>query len=166
MDVFDTILDLAGLDAELVAPPGTATDSRSFAACVNNPGLPVMGLHQCNYTELGPEVGGLFAIRDSRDKRVIGNEPIDPIGDSVLNPGGGGRTGMGGSSFGDGMDSREELYDLILDPLETTNLLDNPANKSLEIAAALREKREALLDSPIETRSIGGGGSAWKGGFG
>jgi arylsulfatase A-like enzyme len=48
VDVFATLLDLAGLDASVI-PAGAASDSRSFAPYVSNPNAAV--IHTCQFSE-------------------------------------------------------------------------------------------------------------------
>ena len=48
VDVFTTLLDLAGLNASVI-PDGAATDSRSFAPYVTNPNATIV--HTCQFTE-------------------------------------------------------------------------------------------------------------------
>ena len=93
VDLFGTILDLAGIDVAATIPPGTTVDSHSFLSMVEQDKVESRDV----YAEL---FGGNFG--DNTTGRVLRNDRFKLI------------------QFTDGS---EEFYDLESDPYEGTNLL-------------------------------------------
>lgn len=67
VDVFTTVLDLAGQDASVV-PDGAATDSRSFAPYVVDPAADV--IHTCQFTERFPLPGSRPSNNDGKTVKL------------------------------------------------------------------------------------------------
>lgn len=120
VDIFKTLLDLAGLDASVI-PTGAATDSRSFAPYVTDPIAP--NIHTCQFTEQFVEPGSTPGNNDGK---------IVKLGDWKL------------IRFDDGT---ENLYNL---PNENTNLADGSFTPTQQANYdALNSKLDAILASPL-----------------
>lgn len=120
VDVFKTLLDLAGLDASVI-PAGAATDSRSFAPYVTDPIAP--NIHTCQFTEQFVQPGATPGNNDGKTVK---------LGDWKL------------IRFDDGTES---LYNL---PNENTDLTDGSLNPTEQANYdALNSKLDAILASPI-----------------
>ena len=120
VDVFTSLLDLAGLDASVI-PTGAATDSRSFASYVTDPNA--TGLHPCQFSER-------FAAPNSTPHRNDGKTVR--LGDWKL------------IRFDNG---NEGLFNL---PNENTDLADGSLTPVQQANYdMLNEKMDAILAGPL-----------------
>jgi len=67
VDLFATLLDMAGLDASVI-PDGAATDSLSFAACLADPNASIA--RTCQFTETFPNPGAMPGRSDGKTVRL------------------------------------------------------------------------------------------------
>ena len=67
VDLFATLLDMAGLDASLI-PDGAATDSLSFAACLTDPNASIA--RTCQFTETFANPGATPGRSDGKTVRL------------------------------------------------------------------------------------------------
>lgn len=168
VDLFATVVELAGAAEALglagaasqggtVAPPtvdasvasGPRVDGISLVPYLVDPARP--SLRETVFTEwffpngLGPPAEVRRAVRDRRYKYVFNDPPnpgqVPPLG--------------GGDQVG-----REGLYDLVRDPLEAVNLLDQPALEPEEAAALVRLRRRLGTTLEGSSGGVGAPGSA------
>jgi len=121
VDIFDTVLEFAGVDAATAIPVGTQIDSRSFAPYLADPDL--ASIHTYSFAERFSQDGA------AEDGKTIRNESYKLI------------------RFDDG---QEEFFDIANDPTESRDLLAGGrtlrgARKSNY--EALVESLDTLLDS-------------------
>ncbi len=128
-DLYATVAELAGVDLAALLPKGWKTDSISFAPYLANPGLP--SARKAAYAEcFSPNGPGPYTFWD----QAVRNDRFKLIRRS---------TGI------------QELYDLLLDPFETANLLLGPLNElQIRQHRLLVNTLDTLVDYPYDT-SIG-----------
>ncbi len=120
VDVFTTLLDLAGVNASFI-PAGAAEDSTSFAPYIPDPNAPVV--HTCQFSEVFAEPTATPGTNDGKtvrlgDWKLIRND-----------------------------DGTEELYNL---PDENQNLADGSLTTTEQSNYdALNVKLDAILTSPL-----------------
>ncbi len=112
-DLFATLCELHGLDARASVPADVPLDCLSFAPYLRDPGQ--TPLRRFAHVELFPGAGAGHAVREARWKLIRFS----------------------------GANARDELYDLVADPFEQTNLYDGAltpdellAYETLRVAAA------------------------------
>ena len=118
VDLFETVLDMAGTESDSIAPAGIVIDSVSFKGYLTNPNQE--GFHRFNFAD------GFRTPVNRNDGRTISNGDYKLI-----------RFDLNGN---------EELYQISVDPLESNNLNDaNLTNAQQNIFEELQAQLDALI---------------------